>query len=582
MKQRIIALAVALFMVLTMVPVTGNATYAAGQNDLSVTSTECTHEKSLDNPDLKKEVRQEATCQQQGITRVWCACGKQGKDFFTAKSDHKYEQVREVKREVTCTEDGLVYNWTMCIWCVKKKSVEVETVPATGHTEVVEEGYAATCTTAGKTDKIYCSVCNEVMTKQETIPAGHTEKVIEGYAATCEKAGLSNGSECSVCGVVTKEQEVIVAKGHKSKTVKGYAATCEAEGLSNGYVCSVCGIVLEEQRILAKKDHKEVADKLVKPTCTKDGKTSGKHCSVCNKVIVAQRVIPALGHKEEVIPGSAVTCTKDGKTKGKKCTVCNAVTVKQKVIKASGHNEVTKPAVALTCTKNGKTVGKHCKKCNEVLTEQYVIYTFGHNTREKIVKKATKKSKGLAKSTCAVCKKALGKRSIPKIGTVKLSETFYVYDLTSHTPEVIINDANGKPIDESNYTLTVPAERMFTGKYTYTVKFKNEYSGTVKMTLKIAPKVPAINTPVALKNGLTAKWDKIYGKATGYEVMVATNSKFTKGKKTVTVKNLNASSKKITGLKGGTTYWVKVRGYKSAGKEKIYSSWSEVKQVKTK
>ena len=527
MKQRIIALAVALFMLLTMVPVTGNVSWAAD-------SHKHVYDESL------TEIVLEPTCKKEGKAYVWCECGKS----------------RLVKK--------LAKN-------------------AKAHTWVISPAEEATCLKEGKTEGRYCSECGLIGSIQTTINKKfHVTEIIPAVPATCTTAGTTEGSKCINCGTVTSEPRTVSAKGHTKKTVKGYAATCEAEGLSNGYVCSVCGIVLEEQRILAKKDHEEVADKLVKPTCTKDGKTSGKHCSVCNKVIVAQRVIPALGHKEEVISGSVATCTKDGKTKGKKCTVCNAVTVKQKVIKASGHNEVTKPAVALTCTKNGKTKGKYCTKCNEVLTEQYVIYTFGHNTREKIVKKATKKSKGLAKSTCAVCKKALGKRSIPKIGTVKLSETFYVYDLTSHTPEVIINDANGKPIDESNYTLTVPAERMFTGKYTYTVKFKNEYSGTLKMTLKIAPKVPAINTPVALKNGLTAKWDKIYGKATGYEVMVATNSKFTKGKKTVTVKNLNASSKKITGLKGGTTYWVKVRGYKSAGKEKIYSSWSEVKQVKTK
>ena len=423
MKQRIIALAVALVMGLTMVPVTGDTTYAADQNDLSVTSTdsstECDHEISLDNPSLEKKVRKEATCKQQGITRVWCACGEKVKDFFVPKSDHKYESFSEVKKEATCTEDGQKYTWTECIWCALTTSNVEETIPAKGHTEVVEKGYAATCTT--------------------------------------------------------------------------------------------------------------------------DGKTEGKHCSVCNKVLV-----------------------------------------KQEVIKAYGHTEVVEPAAAVTCTTDGKTMGKHCSTCKEVFQEQYIIYTFGHNTREKIVKKATKNAKGLVKSICAVCNEALGERTVPKIGTVKLSETFYVYDLKSKTPDVIIHDANGNPIDESNYTLDVPAERMFTGKYTYTVTFKNEYSGKVTLTMKIAPKVPTIKDPVALKKGLTAKWDKIYGKATGYEVMVATNSKFTKGKKTVTVNNLNTASKKITGLKSKTKYWVKVRGYKTVGKEKIYSSWSEVKTVKTK
>ena len=50
-----------------------------------------------------------------------------------------------------------------------------EVVAATGHKEVIDETVEATCTTTGKTEGKHCSVCNEVLVKQETVPAkGHT------------------------------------------------------------------------------------------------------------------------------------------------------------------------------------------------------------------------------------------------------------------------------------------------------------------------------------------------------------------------------------------------------------------------
>ena len=143
-------------------------------------------------------------------------------------------------------------------------------------------------------------------------------------------------------------------------------------------------------------------------------------------------------------------------------------------------------------------------------------------------------------------------------------------------------DVNGSPIDAANYTVKTPAGRKNTGKYTYTVTFQNEYSGTVTLTMQIAPKAPKIKAPAAIKKGVTAKWNKVAGSVTGYEIQLATNKAFTKNKKTVTVKGMNLTSKKVTGLKAKTKYWVKVRAYKTAGGQKIYSSWSAVKTIKTK
>ena len=95
----------------------------------------------------------------------------------------------------------------------------------------------ASCIKDGEKVRV-CSLCNK--TETETIPAtGHTEVIDKAVAATCTKTGLTEGKHCSVCNTVIKAQEVVPAKGHKyvdtvvkpTYTAKGYTL----------HKCSVCG-----------------------------------------------------------------------------------------------------------------------------------------------------------------------------------------------------------------------------------------------------------------------------------------------------------------------------------------------------
>ena len=81
---------------------------------------------------------------------------------------------------------------------------------------------------------------------------------------------------------------------------------------------------------------------------------------------------------------------------------------------------------------------------------------------------------------------------------------------------------------------------------------------------------------------MTVKWKKQATQTTGYQIQYATDSKFTKNKKTVTVKGASATSKTITGLTGGKKYYVRIRTYKTVGKNKFYSSWSAAKATTVK
>ncbi len=82
----------------------------------------------------------------------------------------------------------------------------------------------------------------------------------------------------------------------------------------------------------------------------------------------------------------------------------------------------------------------------------------------------------------------------------------------------------------------------------------------------------------AKKKKLNVSWKKVSG-ATGYEVLSATNNKFTKNKKTVTVKKNKVTLKR---LKSKKKYFVKVRAYKLANGNKYFGKWSKVVKKKVK
>ena len=86
---------------------------------------------------------------------------------------------------------------------------------------------------------------------------------------------------------------------------------------------------------------------------------------------------------------------------------------------------------------------------------------------------------------------------------------------------------------------------------------------------------------VSKKKALVVYWNKI-ADASGYQIQVATDKKFKKNKKTITVAKQNASKKTVKKLKAKKKYFVRVRAYKIVDGKKVYGKWSKIKSVKTK
>lgn len=196
--------------------------------------------------------------------------------------------------------------------------------------------------------------------------------------------------------------------------------------------------------------------------------------------------------------------------------------------------------------------------------------------------------------------KAVIKAYFPGYEEKAMTKTVTVTAGKTKTIKVTYN-ANGGTVKTKSKNVTVgktygtlasPTRKGYSFEGWYTSKTKGtkvtsstKVTGTKNVTLYAHWKKVSVGrvTLSSLTNGkgkkMTVSFKKVTG-AKGYQILYATNSKFTKGKKNVSTK---AVTKTITKLKKGTTYYVKVRAYKtdSAGK-KVYGSYSKAKKVKIK
>ena len=95
------------------------------------------------------------------------------------------------------------------------------------------------------------------------------------------------------------------------------------------------------------------------------------------------------------------------------------------------------------------------------------------------------------------------------------------------------------------------------------------------------PKSVSSKTVKAAKKAISVEWKKVSG-VKGYQVQVATDKKFKKNKKTVTIKKQKTTKTTVKKLKAKKKYYVRVRTYIIVNGKKVYSSWSKIKTVKTK
>lgn len=129
-----------------------------------------------------------------------------------------------VTTPATCTVAGVrTFTCSVC------NATKTETILAKGHTEVIDEAVAATCTTPGKTEGKHCSVCNTVLVAQTEIPA-----LNHAWKTEWEKNGEKHWHKCSRCNAVDAEAV---------HTFGEWRVTKAADYVTPGektHTCSVC------------------------------------------------------------------------------------------------------------------------------------------------------------------------------------------------------------------------------------------------------------------------------------------------------------------------------------------------------
>lgn len=173
---------------------------SAGSYDSVVYCAECGEELSREEVTVEASghawdegtVRTEATCAQAGEVVYTCTLCGETRTESVPKKDHT------PGGGPTCTEPQI------CVFC------ETVLAPAKGHTAVEVAATEATCTERGNTAGTRCSVCGEVLSGLEPIPAnGHT--MVDNVCTVCNAISMSAITVGSGSTVAVHDPSVVVA-----------------------------------------------------------------------------------------------------------------------------------------------------------------------------------------------------------------------------------------------------------------------------------------------------------------------------------------------------------------------------------
>ncbi|MBQ5970468.1 MAG: fibronectin type III domain-containing protein [Clostridia bacterium] len=560
-------------------------------------------------------------CEVGGIITRTCTVCQTVEERTVRAGDHI--EVEDPAVPATCTESGLTAG-SHCEYC-KLPLKSQDTVPALNH-----EFKGAAIDNKDGTHSFKCTRCDAVSAPETCVDedlncvcdvcgaqlAHKFTTYVSNQDATCQK----DGTKTAVCDVCKKAKDTVedvdshltgahdfeykdlddatcLLNAHRVGTCKrcGKEVTTEIEGSALGHdvsdwiyaptynceqgglrykECKRCG-ALQDEETVAPTAHTPVADPAVPVTCTTDGLTAGAHCSVCKAILTPQEVIPHEGHKaagdDAFKTVKDPTCTEEG-SKEAVCVKCGETFAAP--IPALGHDLGDAYVVAPTCTANGYT-GRNCTRCDYVEKTNIVKKT-GHTLKQGL-RPAQWGKNGKIVTVCTVC----GERNttvIPKIKSIKLSETTYVKDGKAKTPTVTVTDAKGKALKKGrDFTVTYPKGRKNLGTYTVTINFIGNYTGTKTRTFTITiGKVQGVKA-VANQTAVALSWSKVKY-ATQYVVYYATSADG-KYKKLVITTDLKYT---VTKLNPGTVYYFKVKAVRTDKNGTYIGAASEALKVKTK
>jgi putative cell wall-binding protein len=199
--------------------------------------------------------KNEAACAVNGIKYANCSkCDAQDAEIIPAMS-HKFTDF-QADNNASCVTDGT--ESMQCTVCgfTRTRTIEDTALGTHSFTNYVYN-QDATCVNYGtKTAKCdRCDMTNTIADLDNL--AQHTEKSMDGQhkEPTCTESGITAGKECSVCGEILTGPEMIPASGHTEETVPGQGASCTEMGITEGKKCAVCDVILQAQESIPMIPH---------------------------------------------------------------------------------------------------------------------------------------------------------------------------------------------------------------------------------------------------------------------------------------------------------------------------------------
>ena len=165
---------------------------------------------------------------------------------------------------------------------------------------------------------------------------------------------------------------------------------------------------------------------------------------------------------------------------------------------------------------------------------------------------------------------------------LRLDKKSIRYSKNPVLPEVVVD--GGYDLADFKVEYVNPANKNV-GLHSVIVT-SDKYGVNKRLTYVIRPIGTKLRTPVAGRKAITVKWNKQATKMakyriTGYQIQYGLRKDFKNARK-VKVKGYKATSKKLSKLKGGKKYYVRVRTYRTIKGKTYYSIWSAKKAVTTK
>jgi len=231
----------------------------------------------------------------------------------------------------------------------------------------------------------------------------------------------------------------------------------------------------------------------------------------------------------------------------------------------------------LTCYKHS-----YSNSCDAVCNECKRVRKVSHKVKTAVIK-ATPTANGKKGLVCTKCRKTKvdSVKIIYAASRVKLSTDAYTYNGKTKKPKLAVKNSNGSKISSKYYKVSGTRSAKKIGKYKITVKFKKYYTGTKDLYYTINPKpIGGLKLSSPAKGQLKVSWNRGTS-VDGYDIDYATDSKFTNVRR-VRVVSAGFRSTVLKNLTSGSTYYVRVRGYKKVDSSICYSAFKTVKKMKVK